>query len=1385
MTRSSLANNRQKRLLGSEDGLMVYYRFDSTGSPAMNAALIADASFNNGALYGGVSPVGSTAPVGIPPRFMTVVENNDPDLPGLPVSLKVIRVDDGPFKGDLKVLPSDNIFDERLTLRHSNDFGGDPGRLQFQWYYHPADNGGIPPELPGTDALGEITDLKGWIRYNADPSTGDGVNDITLGEGSESSLITLSDNYFICRFRGYEVGTRSRDIWSDWVGDPTGTTETRPQLAEGWIKRVLRGLNPFDARTANFRDSEVNTFASMVVQAGTRYEGDIAFNPAADNVNRIGLIEAYETVLRRGRNLSIDGIPAVNFSPANNALLLAATKISDLYMLLGNEAYADAQDPTIGFSTGGAVEGAAQGSVYGSLASSIFCFQNQLDSMLEEELILLRGRDDSAAGVGARPIYNRLFWNFTLGDGEVAYQQNYNISDQNNDGFIDEKDARILFPQGHGDAWGHYLSAVKSQYQLLRHAQFTWVPRTEAVLVAGAAVEVDFLDERKFARTAAQKAKTGAEVVDLTYRLNYVDDPAGQWQGYADRDKERGWGVTDWARRSGQGAYFDWLTINAILPSADTDPTHTGIRKVDRTTVTEIHEIAAQADEIQMRLDQADTGLNPLGLAKGAVPFDLDPAEVAEGKTHFEQVANRAEKALNNAVLVWDEVNRASELLRRNQDSVERFQANARDEERSYKNRLIEIFGYPYAGDVGPGKTYASGYDGPDLYHYNYVGTAELNGENAPPAETVRAFYSQLSQGLEAQEMVFPEDAPQGSSGINAENLEGGYLAVDYPRVEGTYAFTAPEEWGQRRAPGEIQLALSEIIQAQSRLKQMIRQYDNLLREVQVRLDDSQVQVPEFPSERIRILQERNAELRSLSESIYDRQREVMGLRSAADFTANMASAAAESLPKVLGLSSDATSGARGALLFVGHAAANILQIAANAQELKASALEKDKETAANQAELNLAVVDRNEAEFEAMEEAAEKLRQISKLMREEAPLRLEVYNQKEVLSQSIGRYQAALAKGLRLIDERINFRKGASAATTQSRYQDMTFRIFRNDALQKYRAQFDLAARYVFLAATAYDYEVNLLGSDSRGGQAFLTDIIRQRSLGQVVNGVPKTGQPGLADPMARLTQNFEVLKTQMGFNNPQTETARFSLRRELFRIRDDSPGSWRDELKAHRVNNLWDIPEFKRFCRPFAAESSGEQPAVVIRFSTTVTSRLNFFGWPLGGGDSSYDASRFATKIRSVGVWFSNYDGSGLAITPRVYLVPVGMDVLRPPSGNDLTTREWRVIDQALPVPFQLGASVVRSADYVPQLNSLGGSFADIRRFASFRAYHDAGDFDPSQVTSDSRLIGRSVWNTDWLLIIPGATFLNDPDVGLDTFLNSVSDIKLYFQTYSYSGN
>jgi hypothetical protein len=50
---------------------------------------------------------------------------------------------------------------------------------------------------------------------------------------------------------------------------------------------------------------------------------------------------------------------------------------------------------------------------------------------------------------------------------------------------------------------------------------------------------------------------------------------------------------------------------------------------------------------------------------------------------------------------------------------------------------------------------------------------------------------------------------------------------------------------------------------------------------------------------------------------------------------------------------------------------------------------------------------------------------------------------------------------------------------------------------------------------------------------------------------------------------------------------------------------------------------------------------------------------------------------------------------------------------------------------------------------------------------------------------LIGRSVWNSQWKLVIPGQTLLNNPSEGLDRFIQSVKDVKLHIVSYSYSGN
>ena len=545
----------------------------------------------------------------------------------------------------------------------------------------------------------------------------------------------------------------------------------------------------------------------------------------------------------------------------------------------------------------------------------------------------------------------------------------------------------------------------------------------------------------------------------------------------------------------------------------------------------------------------------------------------------------------------------------------------------------------------------------------------------------------------------------------------------------------------------------------------------------------------EFAStnETIQVLKNKKAFSDSLESQIKLFRRAQLAGRSMAKIGEETSEALKECFPKVFGFSNDATSVGRCTVLAATGVAANTFGfIIADAAEKDELSLELQKESAALQSDIDLVANTTNVA-------LLERIKELEKLAREEAVIRIEIFTQSEVVNQSQGIYYSILAQGQRIIDERTAFRIAASGDIQSNRYSDLTFRIFRNDALAKYRAQFDLAARYVYLAAAAYDYETNLLGEESGSGREFLADIVRQRSLGQVIDGEPIAGTPGLADVLARLTQNFDVYRGQLGFNNPQVEDNRFSLRKELFR-QAGSDLNWRKTLEDARVDNLWDIPEFKRYARPFTVEDEDEeQPAIVIRFPTTVTFGLNFFGHNLGGGDSAYDPTNFATKVRAVGTWFEGYDGTSLSNTPRVYLIPVGMDVLRSPSGDDFKTREWQVLDQKLPAPFPLGASDLINPDWIPANDSLSDTYGDIRRMSSFRAYHDSGAYDPRQSISDSRLVGRSVWNTEWMLIIPGGTLSFDPNEGLDRFINGqpsgdgegVTDILLHFQTYGFSGN
>ena len=293
--------------------------------------------------------------------YITVAYNNDSSLGGLPVSLQVIKVEcarntageESPYRGNLLVIKSDNLFDEKLTIRHTGDFGGRPDNFTFDWWIAAVDDTAVSPVLAPPSYP--------WQPWTA-PEKGASLlgPQITI-EGANPT--TLRDNWVIVRYKNKTCPVCGNQYtWSAFAGDPSAKpSELRAQLAEGWIKRVTNALNPFDTRVDDFVSAPTNTTVDMIRQAGPRYEGPVAMNNDPDTLNKMGLIEAYQTVLDRGRDLSIDA--GVNDQGANAALLNVTSRIASLYMLLANDAYMDALDPTIGLGTQQQPRGAGAGAV--------------------------------------------------------------------------------------------------------------------------------------------------------------------------------------------------------------------------------------------------------------------------------------------------------------------------------------------------------------------------------------------------------------------------------------------------------------------------------------------------------------------------------------------------------------------------------------------------------------------------------------------------------------------------------------------------------------------------------------------------------------------------------------------------------------------------------------------------------------------------------------------------------------------------------------------------------------------------------------------------------------------------------------------------------------
>ncbi|MGA2245700.1 MAG: hypothetical protein ABSH48_11930 [Verrucomicrobiota bacterium] len=1340
-----------------------------------------------------------------------VADGHNPQYAGDPVSVYIVHTAPPLFPGSLVVVNSANAspFSQLITFQHTADLAGRTSEYLYDWRIEPPVNG-QPPAL-GTE--------NSWTVLSS-PNPAIPLGPVyTLGA---SGVQGISDNYVSMRY-GYRSTNEISGMtvvstnWSQWAN---------PILAEGWITRVTQALDPIAGQTRNLYENPANTTASIIELAGGRWDGDVPLNEASLTNN--GLIQLYETVLDVGESLSIDA--GINYGPANQALLTAAGYLNDLYMTLGNAAWANSLNPTISFGT--------DNLTYGSVATASFCFEGEVPTLLAQNEALLRGRDDSLApGVDLPPVYNRLYWNYTYGisAGETIYALNYNITDQNGDGVVNAADAEIMFPQGHGDAYGHYLTAMMEYYKLLMNPNFDWVPQAQAVLILGATVTVNYENETKFAEAAAAVARTGRQIFDLEWRQDYMPGTAEGWDYFAtnyvgqytyiDNNGDtqhitRYWGMDHWASRVGQGTYLNWVVGNSILPYQDPNPNDQGVQIVDRQTVQDLQELPATAAALEADLDNANAGFTPLGLAQNAIPFDINPQDVtgSNPQTHFEQIYARAVQALNNAVVAFNAAQNVTQDLREEQNSLSDLQAAVTAQELAYNDQLIELYGTPYPEDIGPGGAYPQGYTGPDLIHYMYVDDAETNtyGGILPDPTTNNIFTVDIQQ--------FPTN--WYSSVFN--NFNFITLASDPNYTNPVYAdeitfnigpdgFSKPASWTEERGSiGSLQTALAAENSArdQFRMSCYNAYYDKLSLDQAILLFNAQSATNQADLGDQQTITSDSQQINNTQTATSIVDKSVNDLVN--DFNAIIGASYNDTPDEVIAGLADGgdflapLKAVITAPIFIAES------IAVGADDIQYAASETAV-TAYQNDILNLQQQLATDQNTLSLQNAVQSLGNLEGKVQGD----LATINQAAVaLNGAQANYQALVAQGNRIQQERLTFRQHTAAQVQGYTVADAAFLVFQNEDLERYTTLFNLAAEYAYMAANAYDYETGLLGTPA--GQSLLNQIISSSALGVIQNGEPQisgtdTGDPGLANALAEMDADWEVLKGRLGFNNPDGYGTTVSLRSENYRILPGPAGDtqWQQLLEQNQVPDLLADTDVKNNCLQIDDGSGSAVPGIELTFSTTITDGVNLFGQPLGPGDHSYSSTSFATKIFAVGVCFDGYQGmdnpvgtggtspgdptldaNGLAATPYIYLIPCGADSMRsPPLGDTSTVRTWNVDDVAIPLPFNVGASDFSSTPFYTSSDSLSEPLFAVRKQQAFRPvstteafntsiYGAAGALEPSQYTNQ-RLIGRSIWNSKWKLIIPGKTLLSDPNEGLTRFINSVTDVHLYFITYSYAGN
>ena len=1216
--------------------------------------------------------------------FVSYVENDSKSAKQEP-RVRLLRVSKDFEPGKVIVIKHSNPFADQVYIRHSGDFGGYSDEYEFRWEYAKT------VEAP-KDEDWEIFSDKDKVAE--------------LLEGEEQ----LADRRVRTRFR-------RKDSDEEW------STPTKPSLVEGWLKRVVDGVNAFDSVLADFRRETPGLTVSALEKAGVRYRGATPLTPEA--AEKLGLIEVYETVYRSGKTLGIEFM--------QQEMQTFAGRLADLYLTLADDAYADAADPTLMVRVN-------EGDGMARMDTSRHAFVNQTATLLEEELALLRGIGGNTEAVRTAPAHNRLRWNFTDDAAQALYVEHYGIGKREEDVnsasdgqniSLDERAAQKKYPQGHGDAYGHYLTALKVYYGLLRDESFRWTPGPIFKEIYGETLEVDYFDERKLSQAAVGRARTGLDVIDLTHKRDWGDAEPGflhlTREMEADPQPLEGqkdppalfWGLGDWASRAGQGAYLDWVMMNALVPN-EAPRSHELLGKLERKSVSELSELAALGQEIQTRLDDVLAGRNPLRVPESVIPFDINvQKQIKDEISAFDVLKERAERSIERAEMTLNEATKMNVELAKIGNEGEKRQRLFHEGERTLKSRLIRMFGTPFDSDIGSGRHYDHDYDGPDLDYYDCMSRDALVG----------------GSGVEWS-VELPDTDSRGKGKV-----------VD----TGTMKFGCVKDTGDARAQiGEIQVSLREMIMAKARFDSAVQQYEALLQVIEDIGEEISL-TEEVHVHEINLLENAKKDVRKLNDAIVFARKIAEGGETASRNALALARIAVEALPKGIGFTgglsvgwwADVFAPLAAASWKTGHIASEIsLGISFNA---RMNEMHKHNAKELMHLENNIARVENGHRIVNVQ------LRnRLESAVRRKPELEIAMAVRFEALKQTVDNHRSRVTEAHRLLGERNRHRALTEVDIEKLRYRDMAFRFLRMEGMNRYREEFDKAHLDIYLLARQYDFETNYAPDDPRfDAPKFYSRLMRARTLGH--SGNPP-GREGLRKILYDLDEAYNDFAEQRGAETEETETA--GLRKGLFRIPHYAePGTggerrherWREILRGHIFDSTSVFPDLGGCCVDLRED---DDRFLIIPFSTPLAAANfgihNHFGAVKTGGESGFSNSYTGSVLVGVKVHLHGYEGQGkLTADPRVYLVPAGQDMFRSPVRGDgpAQVRVWEIGWR------KKGASDRGSVE--------SPWTAPMRRFTGFRADYENRRAAGRNMRADDALTrqhyGRSVYNTRWYLIVP----------------------------------